>query len=211
MKFHHRIIIVDGEQTHFLRHWISSSGIVIEVSGPKSLLLHEHNITELNGLKLNLMSLTEWLKRTPNTTDVRGCQLTVCGQTFEAARYTQTFHYEPGMSAVSLGKKTVDETYSQTLFYVVGERPKKLKENRKTLDGMLGSKYDLRFPDDDGDWYTACYINGDALEPQFAQYHPFGANFILSRWPHEEFQQRIDHHEKKKYPRLPVEVQWAES
>jgi hypothetical protein len=52
--FHNRVIIVDGEETYFLRHWISDNGVVIEVSGPKSLLLSEHTITEFDGSPLNL-------------------------------------------------------------------------------------------------------------------------------------------------------------
>lgn len=49
-----RIILVNGEETYLLRSWISDNGIVVEVSGPESLLLHEHNITELDGRELDL-------------------------------------------------------------------------------------------------------------------------------------------------------------
>ena len=54
MKFHNRIILVNGQETYFLRHWISDNGIVIEVSGPVSLLYHQYTITEVDGSKLVL-------------------------------------------------------------------------------------------------------------------------------------------------------------
>ena len=53
-KFHDRIILVDGQETYFLAHFISDNGIVIEVSGPKSLYLHEHEFLECDGSQLNL-------------------------------------------------------------------------------------------------------------------------------------------------------------
>jgi hypothetical protein len=54
MKFHNRIIKVNGEETYFLRHWLSDHGIVIEVSGPQAFLYHENNITEYDGSQLDL-------------------------------------------------------------------------------------------------------------------------------------------------------------
>jgi len=53
-KFHDRIIKVDGEETYLLSHFISDNGIVIVVSGPESLLLKEHIVTEYDGSPLDL-------------------------------------------------------------------------------------------------------------------------------------------------------------
>lgn len=143
------------------------------------------------------MTLVEWLTSLPHISDVRGCRLTICGRVFDAARYSQTFEHPSG-------------EYNDR-FYVVGERPKKLKENKLVPDEMYESKYNLKFPNDDGDWYTACHMDNYNIKPEFAEFHPFGANFLLGRWPHEQFNQRIDHFDAKKRERLPVEVQWTES
>ena len=47
-----RPIIVNGEQTILLAWWISDDGVVIEVSGPRSLLLADAEVTELDGSTL---------------------------------------------------------------------------------------------------------------------------------------------------------------
>lgn len=44
-----RIIKVNGEETHLLAWWVSDDGIVLEVSGPKSHLLHQVKVTEYDG------------------------------------------------------------------------------------------------------------------------------------------------------------------
>lgn len=49
-----RRILVDGEETWLLRTWVSDSGLVVEVSGPRSLLLAEHTVTERDGSELQL-------------------------------------------------------------------------------------------------------------------------------------------------------------
>lgn len=155
------------------------------------------------------MALVEYLKSLPHISDVRGCQLTICEQTFEAARYVSTLQYDKRMDAVIRGEHKAGDEYSNMYFYLVGERPKKLKEQKRVLGGLYESKYKMTLPDDDGDWHVACYIDEEQIEPQFEPYHPFGANFILCRWPHEKFGQRIDHYDTEKRERLPVEVQWT--
>lgn len=47
--FHNKIIKVDGKETYLLAHWLSDLGIVLEISGPETIVLHEHTVTELNG------------------------------------------------------------------------------------------------------------------------------------------------------------------
>lgn len=53
-KFHDRIIKVDGEETYLLSHQITDTGILLTVSGPETIYLHEHNVTEFNGEEINL-------------------------------------------------------------------------------------------------------------------------------------------------------------
>ena len=59
MKHFHEnhIILLDGQPTYLLSHWDSDLGLAICVSGPKVLLLHESNATELDGAKLDLKNV----------------------------------------------------------------------------------------------------------------------------------------------------------
>lgn len=57
--FHNRIIKVDGQETYLLAHWISDNGIVLEVSGPETIYLQEHNVTEYDGSELILTPTRE--------------------------------------------------------------------------------------------------------------------------------------------------------
>ena len=51
MKTFHdnHMVLADGKQTWLLSHWVTASGIAVCVSGPEVLLLHEHEITEIDG------------------------------------------------------------------------------------------------------------------------------------------------------------------
>ena len=53
------MIIVDGRQTWLLSYKVSDSGVLITVSGPKVLVLHQHEITELDG---SPVKLNDWKK-----------------------------------------------------------------------------------------------------------------------------------------------------
>jgi len=53
------MILVDGDQTWLLSHCVTDSGISICVSGPEILMLHEHTITETDGLPLRLVELPQ--------------------------------------------------------------------------------------------------------------------------------------------------------
>jgi hypothetical protein len=61
-------------------------------------------------------------------------------------------------------------------------------------------------PNDSHVWYIACHApaQGETIAPQFAEYHPFGASFILTPWDLEE---AIDAYEDKPRKRVPVDVQ----
>ena len=48
------MIILDGEQTHLLCHWVSDNGVILSVSGPEQVLHHEHTVTETDGSPLKL-------------------------------------------------------------------------------------------------------------------------------------------------------------
>lgn len=49
-----RIIKVDGEETYLLSSSVSDSGIILLVSGPQSIVLTDHTVTEYDGSPLDL-------------------------------------------------------------------------------------------------------------------------------------------------------------
>lgn len=80
--FHNRIIVVDGEQTHFLRHWVGEYGVIIEVSGPESLRFDEHSFTELDGSELDLSAQGDDKAQLENAivNDPEGAVCHFCGE-----------------------------------------------------------------------------------------------------------------------------------
>jgi hypothetical protein len=99
---------------------------------------------------------------------------------------------------VKIGKHTfaaaryLDKQHKEAHIYAIGMLPKTME--RKTC-----------FPFDNQEWFRAGYIKPEGIKPEFAEYHPFGANFILMPWqvPSGE---AIDKYEQKPYRRVPMTV-----
>lgn len=85
-------------------------------------------------------------------TNVVGGTLTINGTAYVAAKYEQD------------GKPT--------RIYAIGERPKCYVKRRATC---------FRF-DDAADWYVAAYMPRENINTRNCDFHPLGANFLLSRW-----------------------------
>jgi hypothetical protein len=115
-------------------------------------------------------------------------------ETWEGARYEHVGHYESGMGAVRDGRKKEGDEYVEPKYYFRGVRPKCTAR---------GDRHVFVFPGDDGDWYVSGYYDGGPTDFQS------GPNFMLGRWPHEEFKERIDACDRKKSIRVPVEIEWA--
>jgi len=55
LKFYtNKMILVDGRQTYLLTSSVGDSGVLLCVSGPHTIVLHEHVVTELDGSELKL-------------------------------------------------------------------------------------------------------------------------------------------------------------
>ena len=137
---------------------------------------------------------------------LRGCRLV--SVTFRWKRqditcygveYDQVFHYLPTERAVEEGKaKAGDERIERAITFI-GDRPDFMKQQTRVF-GMYEQKNVIQFPCDDGDWYVSSYYDQDEEN----EYHPVGKVFTLRRWPHEAFNQRIDHYSDKKRERVRV-------
>lgn len=121
-------------------------------------------------------NLKAWLEEC-KAFDVRPVHVTIGTETWDnACYYKQTFHYQPGMQAVTSGEKTVNDTYTEQGIYVVGRLPK--GSGKRSMSGIC-------FPNNDFgsfDWYVAGYILKQNIMETNRSYHPFGEHFILRPW-----------------------------
>lgn len=147
-----------------------------------------------------MKSLTDWLAGLTGISEVKAVQVAIGHETFKGARYVATRHYDSGMMAVQRGDKKAGESYTQEYIYLLGARP--VSHRRSSRIAYRLTTGDTR------DWYVACHLDGP-VEAKFADYHPFGANFLLSPWevPSGE---AIDHYDtlvgKKPYKRVDAQV-----
>ncbi len=119
--------------------------------------------------------------------------------TFFGVKYEWVGHYTYGMTAVQEGKHKDGEEYVETRLELLGERLPLMKQK----DRFHESKVCYRLPHDDGDWYISCWHEKDDV----SEYHPWGKQFQLGRWPHEQFGERIDHYSKQPRVRCLVDVE----
>jgi hypothetical protein len=49
-----KMIVVDGAHTYLLSSWVCDEGVALMVSGPETILLHQHKVTEPDGSELKL-------------------------------------------------------------------------------------------------------------------------------------------------------------
>jgi len=117
--------------------------------------------------------------------------------TYYGARYERRETYNERHPAVERGDRVAGAEYFEPCFYLLGRRAAFMQERVRSFGDSV-SKYDYNFPGDDGDWYSSCYWEGGTNK----EYHPFGRNFMLSRWPHEDLGRRIDHYDAKKRERV---------
>lgn len=108
-----------------------------------------------------------------------------------AAKLSEWGHKDPAPLTVTIGRSTyigayyTDKQTGDRCLYLLGERPP--SSHRRTV---------YRFPNDEGDWYLAGYIDQPRINSENRQYHPFGPWFQIRRWPHEKLGHRIDHTER---------------
>lgn len=116
--------------------------------------------------------------------------------TYYGASYQWVGHYAADMQACREGKAKPGEEYRCPRYYLVGKLPPSSREKIRMYDGIYEHKNVYRIAGDEGDWYISGYAE-QPIKPDVARFHPFGPNFQLGRWPHEDFGQRIDHYDPK--------------
>lgn len=110
--------------------------------------------------------------------------------TIEDREYVGCFYFQRSKPFNPYADDPPEDEYS---LYVVGTLPPSYKKKPHPV---------YRLEESCADWYVACHM--EEVTDQFAQYHPFGPNFILKPWIFEEV---IDAHESVKYRRVPVIVE----
>ena len=123
------------------------------------------------------MKTSEYLLSLPGVTLAIDCSVTIDGETLQACEYRQIVPIHPGCPAYDRGERE----HEKHALYVVGKRPAKVKARGKFDGDSYPPKFYFRRDADERDWYCACYHDGP-IEPEFAQYHPFGPSFMLMPW-----------------------------
>jgi hypothetical protein len=125
---------------------------------------------------------------------------------YYGARYVFTGTYEAGMLAVADGRVSAGDTWTSARIELAGKKPRTCVRNRQGEQKIV-----YTIAGDVGDWYVShWYERGDGwdrLNRELKKYHPFGPNFGLTRWDHEELGDRIDRHRDKPAERLRIEVE----
>ncbi len=124
--------------------------------------------------------VANWLRSLKNTSRVRACRLTIGKQTWEGAAYHDDNFPDKDIS-----------------FYFVGELPSAKRRRPKSAC--------FRLPDDERDWYVAAYWQ--EYKEEFARFHKFGINWMLSCW---NLPERIDQYERWQYKRFPAILEYLE-
>lgn len=144
-----------------------------------------------------MMSLLEWLTSLPRVHKAEPVRVAIGSQTYEGVKYVEYLYYEKGMDIVRRGERKDGEQYTREVVYLLGDLPREYKRTTRIA---------FRLPEDQRDWYLACYHDGrDAPNKP-----PFTPNFMLMPW---DVDQAIDHYEtingKKPRTRIPVVFQEA--
>lgn len=136
-------------------------------------------------------------ERWPGATNVRPCTVKIGRTSYEGFAYN-----------VPEGFGTTDGTpqpsWGDQRFYLLGDLPPSAGRAVYRIDG------------DDGDWYMGGYVTREtATSERYGKHHPLGAHFLLMRWPHEQFGDRVDQYEIGSHgrihprPRMNIEVTYA--
>jgi hypothetical protein len=86
----------------------------------------------------------------------------------------------------------------QLRLYMIGVLPAAKVRRRKTVFRFKGNPFD---------WYVIAY-KSLPIEPQYAEYHPFGANFIIGKWSVPDGS-AIDKYDTHPYTRVKAELRRA--
>lgn len=127
-------------------------------------------------------------------------------ETFYGARYTWVGQYTENMDGVRSGKYKVGDEYTKQVFYMLGLEPKTAKRKIRVA-GFWEHRIIFNLPNDDGDWYFGGGFVKNADNAEYHKHHPFGSNWSLTRWPHEDIG-RIDQYDASddKHIRLAIVV-----
>lgn len=134
--------------------------------------------------------IAAWLSKTDGIDEVVPCVISIGEQSWAACSYRSSSKYTADMACVQDGRHKDGELYYERVIYCVGKLPKSYG-NRK-----------VAYRRNDEDWYVSGHI--EEVKPQFAEYHPFGANFLLRVW---DLPEPIDAYSTKPYTRIQLLVE----
>lgn len=142
------------------------------------------------------MELKAWLESC-GCVNVRNCRVTIGNESWRACDYEQVHEYTSDMMACTHGGIKPGTKYVTRSIYCLGDLPTPYRKRREKVC----------FPMGDGmDWYVKGYIEKKSISPQFEQFHPLGANFMVGPWDIKG--EKIDQYERKPYDRVTMSVEY---
>jgi hypothetical protein len=119
--------------------------------------------------------LQKWLERYLEVSQSFLARLTIRDREYAAIRFVSEHHYEAGMRSVTTGKKTVDDTYTREVWYVLGDVPR--------IPGVPeGAAPAFRFRTDQQVWRVVSAYVGTETD-----HHPFGSFFMMVQYDQYEW------------------------
>lgn len=113
------------------------------------------------------LKVRDWLRSVfPQGEGITTVTVTFLGKRPEVYRGASFFHNEPRI-------------------LLVGDAPRSFRKKVR-VGGFWEAKFCYRTAGDEGDWYVTSHFVPTEKNAAYHKFHPFGANFILGRWPHEK-------------------------
>jgi hypothetical protein len=132
----------------------------------------------------------------PGAENVRACTVKIGRSTYEGFSYGVPKEW---------GKNPHRAANERRFYLLADEPPPSTKRNAVyRIDGDWT----------EGDWYFGGHVTPEAAaDPRLRAFHPLGAHFLLMRWPHEQFGERIDHYDERPLlrKRMRIQVVYADS
>jgi hypothetical protein len=137
------------------------------------------------GLMTPPQDIVAYLLTLPHVTEATPCTVIIRGGHYPAARYVTKTPIDPGTQAYARGERIA----TNEMIYCAGPIPAVNRRGnvafRMVMPHKPASEQDAR------DWFLASYYpahkgrkpqSPPSPDSEFARYHPFGWNFLLSPW-----------------------------
>src|SRR4051812_48726068 len=105
-----------------------------------------------------MKSLVDWLTQDCNAHDVSPVVVTIGDESWDGARYKQTFTYTADMDGVRDGRHKAGDKYTEEHIYCIGRIPKVYARPPRSGQSIVRKEQNVCFPFEGLDWYVSGYV-----------------------------------------------------